>query len=722
MFFENDQSENQSFEPDFPPWYQAGESEVEELKNGSLTKAMLEEIIDQAFVIISQGFDNYQERKSQIEMSKSILLSLYNGNTAVLEAGTGIGKSFAYVIASLSFSYITGERVLITTETKNLQMQLYEKDLPTIKRLLDKHVTYELCLGSSNYLCKLRYDETLNEGRFLNVIAEDQLDDFKKWVKDVFLLQKQGHQYESEPQVNYQFWSMVNRDSDGCPGSKCNHFSSCNYFRTKQMWNNSRLLIANHHLLLFHLLNEKRTLPPYAGVVIDESHGFLKTGFSIFTLSFSREIVSDQKRVFDRAIKAVHDLPPEAVQELEETWETFIVQWDSFYSHWEVELDLSFKENKTEIIEKATNVNMVTLEACLEELNNKLGEVLEEDYDAITLNTLRANARFLGRALKFVKQFSDLNFERYVYWGSKQKANLYLHTCNLMLGEELETVLTEPQVYTSATLGYWPFATLPRSKAELIKKGYFENFINDAVPGYSGESIDLTKALYFSPFDYTQNSVLYIPQDLEIPAWGASESDQQDYEERLLDEIVALVELAKGGTLVLFTSNYLMRAVGDQLQELIDFNVYSQADMGANDALAAFKEDPNSVLLGTNSFWQGVDVAGAGLRMLIITKLMFSPPDDPIYRARSLQLEKQNKKPFFELALPQASMMLRQAFGRLIRSENDTGVVAILDARILKKSYGKVLLSNLPPVRLLNDMPGLNQFVSEKNLLSPVSG
>ena len=211
----------EGFEPKLPPWFE-DEAATDEISNGgSLPEKHLDALIDIAFTKISESFDNYQQRKDQVEMSKFILKKLYLQQTSIVEAGTGIGKSFAYLVAAVAYSYLSGERVVVSTETKNLQMQLVKKDLPAIHSLLDPGLNYQLCLGSGNYLCRLRYEDAIDNGRFQNLIEEKELDGFKSWVDLVFSSSIHGSQFELVEPVGWQFWSLVNRDSDGCPGNKC---------------------------------------------------------------------------------------------------------------------------------------------------------------------------------------------------------------------------------------------------------------------------------------------------------------------------------------------------------------------------------------------------------------------------------------------------------------------------------------------------------------------
>lgn len=697
------------FEGSWPPWYKTSAPYTMHPDTDQIL-----EIVEAAFELIGQAHSGYQERKPQIRMACRILDCLLKDKTLVMEAGTGIGKSFAYLIAAISVSYLRGERCLISTETKNLQMQLMEKDLPALQTILAPDLTYELGLGSGNYLCRLRHEETFLMGNFRDILTKEREKEYRDWAREVFEGMHQGHVFELKTPFPGAFWSQVGRDPDGCPSNRCAHFSSCNYYRVKGEWEKSRLLVINHHLALYNLINDKRTLPAYGFIILDEAHGFLSTAHSIYTLTYTPETVSDLKKKFDRALKPA--LPPEALEEWEDLWKRLDHSWNLFFSNWEVQLDLSFDEDKTQIVDGEEPMDTVELEAILENMTSDLQEIAGESEDSGVVNQLNSTHKTLAKMLRFVGSFRNIDIDKFVYWGEKRQGKFFLNACNLRIGEELAPVLTEPQVWTSATMGYWPFPHRAKSKRDLLDNGYLKPFLEEALSHL--DAADIETDFIASPFDYANHSALYIPTHLKQPAWGAPPDQQQEFEEKLAAEIVDLIELSGGGALVLFTSHYMLRRIGDILEEEIRFPVHSQSELGAGEALKRFRADPDSVLLGTNSYWQGVDVVGRGLRMLIITKLMFTPPDDPILVARSRALERNNEKPFFKLSLPRSGMMLRQAFGRLIRNENDKGIAAILDTRLVEKSYGKILTANLPQTPILYTPDQLEKHVFQTEILN----
>ncbi|MBV6492070.1 MAG: putative ATP-dependent helicase DinG [Turneriella sp.] len=705
-----------------PPWCDLsrlsgiqGEAIEVALSEHTLSDKTLNAICSMAFEKIGKELLSYQTRDAQVQMAQQILRSFYRERSVVIEAATGVGKSFAYTVASLAFSHLTGVRVLLTTETKALQWQLFEKDLPFIQSVLDKNLRFELCLGSANYFCRLRYEQMLHEGLHRDIIDNATVGIVRAWANEVITDDaRSGSRFDNAPKLPETIWSLITRDSEGCPAARCEYYSTCNYYRERRKWAEAQLLVANHHLLLYHLLNDKFTLPEYGALVIDEAHGLIKTGFNIFTASFARHNAADLKKSIDKTLAMHTGLKGEAVHELGELVEVCVSRWETFFSQWEVETDMTFTETGTNLIRKNL-ANAPDLETPFTALREKFEEMREEELEGTLLNSINAEFKAIRRMVDFIRLFSNFNSVQNVYWAEKKNERFFLHACRLNLGETLADLIPELRLYTSATLGYLPMGDFPTKKSELIQRGFFNRFLTDALPLAEEGSIDCN--IFFSPFNYKEHAALYIPDHLLVPEFGASLPEQNKYFDALTQEIAALAQLSSGGALVLFTSNYHLSQITDRLREAIDLPVISQLEIGVQDALLKFRADKNSILLGSQSFWQGIDVAGDALRLLVITKLLFTPPDDPIFKARSENLETQGKKPFFELSLPHATTMLRQAFGRLIRSESDKGVVALLDSRIWKKAYGKTLISNLPRVNVVRTFSELERLNKEFKLL-----
>ena len=707
------ESNDTTFPPEFPPWVD-GNPYFEKKTPDNLERSDLEIIIEEAFRLLAEQTENYVERKEQVGMANQLMLALYESQSIVLEAGTGVGKSFAYIIATIACSYLKGARVLLSTETQSLQLQLVEKDLPWVSKVLDPSLEFSLCLGSGNYLCRLRCEETSNQGKFTDIISEKNWTSFQNWSHSVFQTKKyEGTKFETNLKLSSDFWSLVNRNPDSCPGQRCGYFQDCNYYRVRKSWYHKRVLVANHHLYLFHLLNEKRTLPPLDVVVIDEAHGLGKIGSRIFELVFHNESIKDIYKSYERLKNASKTMGPEASSEIEEEWQKITNLWGLFFQQYEVHCSLSF-EDGTEIIQEP-GVSPGDLSNLCKNFILEWTKWKENEEDSNSIAYLNMLERWFQRARNFFIRFEQFDQDSNVFWAEKARERFYLHCCRIDLGADLQDSKSEVHVYTSATLGFWGAKSAPVKRSQLLNSGYFSNFIRENSPFHETE---LSRGIYFSPFNYKTNCLLYTPANLEPPSYNSAMSEKIQYQESLCNEILRLINLSQGGALVLFTSYSQLKQAHEFLLDKCDYPIYSQQLDGAVEALEQFRSSDEAVLLGTNSFWQGVDIAGRSLRTLIITKLMFTPPDDPIFKARSTVLENQNKNSFYELALPFSSIMLRQAFGRLIRNELDKGVAAILDSRVLSKNYGKILLQNLPKVDHVTTFPELETKTMNMNLFS----
>lgn len=718
------EEESAEFAPGvLPPWCDAselsdlqGEAVEVAIEERSLKPGVLNAICTQAFERIGSALPDYQLRDAQVQMAQQILRSFYRERSAVIEAATGVGKSFAYMVAALAYNYLTGERVLIATETKALQWQLFEKDLPFLKRALDGSLRFELCLGSGNYYCRLRYEQMMQEGSFRDIIDTEKLAEVRNWANLIATeSDHSGSRFTDAPKLPEPIWSLITRDSDGCPGNRCPHYTGCNYYRERKKWGDAQILVANHHLLLYHLLNDKHTLPDYGAVMIDEAHGLVRTGYSIFTASFGRHEFADLKKGIDKTLVQHTGIQGEQKQEIEELVSLCLTRWETFFSRWEVETDMVFKETGTALI-RARVSDIPEITQPLVELSEKYESLKSDELEASLQGVINAQAKAIKKMAAFARAYDTPDSEAAVYWAEKRNDKFFLHSCQLNLGETLADLMPELRLYTSATIGYWPYPEFPTRKSELIQRGFFTRFLSEALPLAQDGSIDCN--IFFSPFNYREHAALYAPEHLLIPEHGADPSIQARYFDLLSEEIAALVQTSRGGALVLFTSNYNLQQVTYRLREMIDLPVFSQLEDGVQDALVKFRNDKESVLMGSQSFWQGIDVAGDGLRLLVITKLLFTPPDDPIFKARSELLEAKGKRPFFELALPHTSTMLRQAFGRLIRTERDKGVVALLDSRVWQKTYGKTLIANLPRVQVLRTFAELERANAQYGLLN----
>lgn len=718
--------EKEAPEADFPPWFIPTAAEREQFEQEQLSEESLDKIIDHGFEKIGQSLDGYENRQDQISMAKDILKSLYFDEKIIVEAGTGTGKSFAYLIASLAFSYLKASRVAVSTETKSLQLQLFEKDLEFLHDHVDPHFSFSLALGSSNYLCRLRYHEAVQKGSFLDVVSEDRFEKIQNWTKKVFRGEDDGCYYFTPVPIPYSFWSSISRDSQGCPGRRCEYFSNCNYYRVKNKWAESNIIVSNHHLVLYHFINDKATLPPYGGLIVDEAHGFLETSFSIFTIRLNTDSFDEQSKIFEKSILS-KSMAGEMAMEYKELFSETDRVWKKIFQSWEVTLNLAFKTDESVVIgqshfrqNSAFDEDYSIVVENLKEIMSRVKDLLEDTEDSTRINSMNVMIKFCESSIALFTAFDKVfvNDQKNIFWGEKKKNLFYLNTVPLNMGEIVKDFFTESTVFTSATLGYWPYQQRVSKTDELIRKGYFNNLLKDYGAENNHEAFFDRQKVYLSDFPFKKNAVLYIPGHLQTPAFKAPAQVTKEYENKLFREIKDLSELSNGGALVLFTSNYLLRKAYDYMIEECDLEIFSQLEDGVSNAVSLFRNDPNSVLMGTISYWQGLDISGFSLRHIIITKLYFPPPGDPIFSARSEDLKSRGENSFFELSLPRSSMLLRQASGRLIRRRNDRGIISILDDRMVTKNYGQTLVSNLPEMKLFRDKNKLTHYINDTGLLN----
>ncbi len=702
------------FQPCWPPWYIAEDDTINiEDPDSSISNDLLDLIIDLAFERLGSRFDNYEPRHNQVAMAKTILRSFMEEKICVLEASTGLGKSLAYMVAGLSYSYLTGTRLLITTETKNLQLQIFYKDIRTIQDILAPSLEYALCMGSGNYLCKLRYEATDNAGDFLDLVNQDVWKHFSQEVTNIFSDNAEGSIYDFTTEIPSTLWSMVNREPDGCPSKKCFHFTECNYFKTKHKWEKARVLITNHYLLLLHIQTEQKILPAYSCLVVDEAHSFLNTFHSIFTLHFSTQTLDDKKKLFDKHIAKNKLLEESKIDSFNQQWELVTRGWNVFLSYVADMMELVLDSKGTRTINQQVDYDITELCKNAHSCGSQLTSWAEKSEEPILLNSVNHITHFLNIFTQFLGTFSDMDFDRTAYWGESKEGILHLYVCYIQAGEHLTELFTVPQAWVSATLGYWHKQAVPPSKEVIIQEGYFQYFIENLFPQFDDTEDLFVKDIFKSSFRFRDNVILYLPKHLTPPLHGVANDDKLSYETNLWETIIDLVDLSQGDALVLFTSYYMLNKANDILSNTIDLPISSQGALGAQKAMEKFMATPHSVLLGTQSFWQGVDIPGSKLKMLIITKLMFPPPDEPLFQARSKRLENFKRRPFNELSLPYANTMLRQGFGRLVRTRTDKGVIAILDSRITQKFYGNILLSNLPRTDRVYDYKHLTDSIKK---------
>ncbi|WP_061219037.1 ATP-dependent DNA helicase [Leptospira weilii] len=641
---------------------------------------------------LSTIWDDFEPRKGQIQLSQKIEDSLFNGTHLIAEAGTGVGKSLAYLIPAALASIEKEEPVVISTETKSLQQQLLLKDIPMVSKILGTDLKAEVAMGASNYVCKRKMNHVLRDGTFGPEMIP-HLNSFNQWIKTT----ESGRKQEFTGTASYDFWSRVTREADNCLGRNCPNFSHSYYFLEREKWKRCNILIVNHHLLAAHIASDFNILPEFNRVILDEAHNFP----DIIGSSFRQEIRSQEIQKLLQQIWLPNKNTGIAVSISSNTLKDLVTKAGEtltvFFNALSGEVPLNFYSPQR--IKKPLRLDRGTFAAVLAEIAeilqkhlsklSKDSEDISEKESALVLEMLAGRINEIATGLETFRQVDDPNL---VYWiepPDQSSKEIYYKICMEPLSpdeiiRDLFASRMESIVFTSATLS---------TSGNDFK--YFQKKIGDL------QASNLTVP---SPFPYQKNALLYVPKEIRDPV-----GDPDGYHADLAKQILWLIELTRGNTFVLFTSFKSLKLVYEAISPHTDLPLFSQSDLGPDGAKQMYLKTPNSVLFGVSTFWQGIDIRGDKLKSVIIAKLPFQVPNDPVLETKSEQLKESGGNPFAELQLPYACTVLKQGFGRLIRSGTDTGIVSILDPRMFTKSYGKDLLKSLPPAKLVQNREDLKR-------------
>ncbi|WP_287156868.1 helicase C-terminal domain-containing protein [Chloroflexus sp.] len=680
--------------------------------------------------VFGQAFPGYEPRPPQIEMARAVATAFNHSEPLIVEAGTGTGKSMAYLVPATLYAAQRGERVVISTNTINLQDQLYNKDIPDLQRIFATAglPTFRAALlkGRSNYLCLKRYHELR---RLENLTTEEvrALLKIQLWLPTT----TSGDRTEL-PLVDREqsAWNRVNVSVETCTGARCPHFRECYFFRARRAAESAHLVVVNHALLIADLAAASQVLPPYDHLVIDEAHNledvatdqlsfnldqasllkFLDDLFQTGGAQVVSGLLSELPAVLseiggggaagERITAAIERMRPSLIRARTAVYECFNLltrfvqldpesggQYDTRLRltkgvrqrpEWQ-EIELAW-QNLNDILALIGN-ELAGIEVQLRELEEAAGGLDDLLLRTEVLRRFATDARVRSGHVIFGDDDSIcwLTYDR-------QRDVLTLTAAPLSVAEILQSQLfaqKQTSILASATLSIAGTFDFVKSRIGLE---------------------DCQELMLDSPFDYAQQALVYIPNDIPEP-------NQRGYQPMIEQAIIDLAIASGGRMLALFTASNALRQTYTAIQEVLEdhgIGVMAQGIDGSRKALVdRLKEFPRSVLLGTNSFWEGVDVVGDALSVLVITKLPFAVPTDPIVAARSELFT----DPFNEYSVPQSILRFKQGFGRLIRSREDRGIVVVLDRRLLTKKYGQQFLDSLPPTRVrtgtLASLPGL---------------
>ena len=676
---------------------------------------------------IAQRLEGYTPRRAQMDMALEVLATLQGEQTRlVVEAGTGTGKSLAYLAAAL----LSDQQVIVATGTKALQDQLIQKDIPVVldalleQEGLDKQAA--LMKGRGNYLCLARFDRFEREPSFAFADEASAWPLLRKWAEET----ETGDRGEIDalPDV-FSTWHDLDASSETCIGQKCEHFVDCYVTRMRKKAELSDLIVVNHHLLCADQRVRLEGLPaardeaggdgqdngfaqviPYADAfIIDEAHALPDVASDYFGVSLSSTRVERLLRDLRRSAEAMPQSRRLAAlgagQRLQSEFDALYRELEPLASDREkVRLQKSHKgltEPKNRVVQAATE-----LESHLEALAQKPKEDEVATWPVAEMEGLRRRCEQIGDELNFVfgPALDDARFVAYV---EGRRRGFSMGAVPIDVADALsKTLLASPRpvVLTSATLSVASHTAAFEEKIGLRGKRSVRTSSEPAAGTPVTKSV-----LYPSPFDYKRRAALYAPA-------GMPEPDAIDFWPRFDAELRFLMQLSKGGALILFTSHRAMEATFERVVPALaadGFAVQKQGDAPKGkllDALRSATGEKGAVLFATHSFWEGVDVRGRALRTVVIDRLPFRIPTDPVQVARQELIRARGGHPFRDLSLPEAAISLKQGTGRLLRSQEDAGVVAILDGRLRKRPYGKVLLDTLPPMTRIGTQKVLTEF------------
>lgn len=620
--------------------------------------------------LLAELISDYRHRPEQEQMAQKILSTIKEDQSLVCEAGTGTGKTMAYLVPAL----LSRQKVIVSTGTKHLQDQLNEKDLPIVLKALESPATTMVLKGRSNYLCLQRLHTAINDAKGLSYKNINDLQQASEWSSST----KTGDINElGMIEENSFIRPAITSTTENCLGQSCPEYESCFVFKNRKKALESDLVITNHHLLLADMgLRESgfgEVLPLADLIIFDEAHQLPELASSYFSKTLGTrqllELITDTRSAVHEEAKDIQDID-EALSKFEKTIRDCRLlfgrkdQRKSWQETWE-KTDLSVELPK---LMEAYQLVIDILDAA-----NERGKLLDNCWQ-------RAKAHY-----NYIDNYMESNNEDSIRWLEIRGQHLYFNQTPVNIAETFQQRLKDydaTSIFTSASLAV---------------NNSFDHF---------NRQLGLEECLaevWNSPFDYQKQTRLYLPLDIPEP-------NHPEFFDAFIEKTIKLLSFSDGHAFVLFTSHSALNKAASIISERIDYPIFIQGKAPRSELLNQFRETKHAVLLGTSSFWEGVDVKGEALSSVIIDKLPFASPDDPVLQARLNHFSKQGGNAFMEYQVPQAAIALKQGVGRLIRDVTDRGVCTICDKRLVSKAYGKRLINSLPPMPVTHDIEDIENF------------
>ncbi|GLQ47001.1 helicase [Dyella lipolytica] len=616
---------------------------------------------------------NFLPRPAQQAMARAVHHAIAECETLIAEAGTGTGKTYAYLVPAM----LSGERVIVSTGTKALQDQLFFRDLPKVRSVLGARLKTALLKGRANYLCLYRLDQTVREGASFDRNQAGHLAAIRAWSART----RRGDRMElAEVPEDSPLWLRVTSTPENCLGVECPFYDDCHVVAARREAQEADLVVVNHHLLFADLALKQEgfgeILPGAQAFILDEAHQIPELAGQFFSQSLSARQLSElaQDALAEcNGITGAIGLLLEPVEALQDSVRKLRLALDP----------LPLRGSFNELLQREG------VPAALRDL----GELLAALTDVLASQAERSrglmNVHERAASLsERLDRIAEAHSEQDVRWYELFPRGFALHATPLDLAAPLRTMRERTHaawIHTSATLSV---------------AGHFEHFARQL-------GLDDPQTLSLeSPFDYARQALCYMPDGLPDPA-------ARDYTERVIDAVLPVLQASNGRAFLLFTSHRALRRAAELLADRVPWPLFVQGSAPRHQLLEEFRASGHGVLLGAASFWEGVDVAGEALSVVVIDKLPFAAPDDPVLQARLEALEQAGINPFMGWQVPAAVIALKQGAGRLIRDVHDRGVLVLCDPRLTSKGYGRLFLASLPPMPRTRDLAGVQAFFED---------